>query len=185
MLSRGGELTSHPRTISMMVCTKLNSRLKNTSVYPRRLGRPIDEVSKVELSLFDRFMPMKNWMPSIIMTPIPVYKLCSHIAHESLTEILECESKKEWACCLSDFDRRLSQRYVLTVTRTSCMVERGGTLPAMLGIGRAISILTTDVSDLRLYWYELGRLQSIYCCWSGGSVGVKDIVSFRKDLSDM
>jgi hypothetical protein len=58
----------------MIVCTKLKRRLKNTSVYPKRLGRPIDEVSKVELSLFDRFMPMKNWIPSIIMTPIPIHQ---------------------------------------------------------------------------------------------------------------
>jgi hypothetical protein len=74
-LNHQEEFTYIPSTDHiMMVCTKLNSRLKNTSVYPRRLGRPIDEVSKVELSLLDRFIPMKNWMPSIIITPIPIHQ---------------------------------------------------------------------------------------------------------------
>jgi hypothetical protein len=157
----------------MIVCTKLKSRLKKTSIYPRRLGRPIDEVSKVELSLFERFIPMKNWMPSIIMTPIPVYQCPIRIALDwSPTKVFECESEKEWARCWSDLDRRLSQRYVLTVTSTSLIVERGGTLPPMLGIGRAISILTTAVSDLRpvlMYiWQAVGDLSLLIRWFSWG-----------------
>jgi hypothetical protein len=52
------------------------------------------------------------------------------------------------------------------------MVERGGTLPPILGIGRAISILTTAVSDLgpvlMYIWQAVGDLSLLIRWFSWG-----------------